>query len=214
MRTELPTLIPIFPLPGALLLPRGRLPLNIFEPRYLDMVDDALCGARIIGMIQPRPDGALYSVGGAGRITSFSETPDGRYLITLTRARRFRLVEEIPADTSYRQARVDWSPYEKDLETSPAEASGSEIFACGEFLSCVRKYLESHEFSFDWECIENATPEKLVNSLAMICPFSVEEKQALLEAETLEARAQSLIALMRMAMACDRGADGGCNNIQ
>jgi len=209
-QTSLPEIVPLFPLPGALLLPGGHLPLNIFEPRYLCMVDDALSGARVIAMIQPNDDGAgearprLFEVGCAGRITAFSETGDGRYLITLSGMRRFRLAREIAADTPYRQGEADWSPYA--IDASPDGHSGGAIDRAA-LIKAMRRYLEAEGLKTDWEAAEQAPIEALVSSLAMGCPFAPNEKQALLEAVTVMDRANCLIALMEMSGADDTGGD-------
>lgn len=204
----LPTEIPLFPLAGALLLPGGQLPLNIFEPRYLRMVDDALGGARIIGMIQPREAASagappLYAVGCAGRITAFAETDDGRYLITLVGRRRFRLVEELDVDTPYRQARVDWSAFPDDGRADPS----AEFVDRDRLIRAMRGYLDAEGLKTDWEVVHDAPTEALVASLAMGCPFAPNEKQALLEAKTMLARADCLIALMEMSIAGENGGE-------
>ncbi len=205
---QLPDTIPVFPLSGALLMPGAQLPLNIFEPRYLRMVDDALAGARTIGMIQPRDSDArdtpkLFDVGCAGRITSFSETGDGRYLITLTGVRRFRLIEEIHADTPYRAARADWSAYEIDAhdDRSAAEVDRDLL------LEIMRDYLDSEGLNADWDAAESAPVEALVVSLAMGCPFLPSEKQALLEASTVAEQAECLMALMEMSGGDEQNGD-------
>lgn len=196
---EQPGVVPLFPLPRAILLPKGQLPLNIFEPRYLRMIDDALAGARTIGMIQPlEEDGAapqLYRIGCAGRITSFAETGDGRYLISLTGVLRFRLAAELDAGTPYRQAEVDYSAYvaDADPDKSAMDVSRERLF------EAMRLYLDAEHLSTDWEAAVEAPTDALVNSLAMGCPFAPNEKQALLEAPTIAARADCLIALMRMS---------------
>ena len=195
---EQPLIIPIFPLAGAVLLPRGQLPLNIFEPRYMRMVDDALAGARTIGMIQPREDGAaagpLYGVGCAGRITSFAETGDGRYLITLTGMVRFRLAGELSASTPYRQAEADYAPFIADADSDESAESVDR----DRLFDAMRGYLDTENLSTDWDAAAEAPTDALVNSLAMGCPFAPNEKQALLEASTVAERAECLIALMRM----------------
>ena len=195
---DLPQVIPVFPLPGAILLPRGQLPLNIFEPRYLNMVDDAMAGDRIIAMVQPSggPPSlpVLSSVGCAGRITSFSETSDGRYLITLTGVCRFRIVTEMPSPAPYRQIRADFAPFEGDLAPPPVGDTAER----GPFLDALRAYLEARGLDIDWEMAESAPTEALVNSLAMALPFDPAEKQALLEATDLTARTRALDALMRI----------------
>lgn len=198
----LPENIPLFPLAGALLLPGAQLPLNIFEPRYLRMVDDALGGARIIGMIQPRYDAGsgrppLYTVGCAGRIASFVETDDGRYLITLAGRRRFRIVEELNVDTPYRQATVQWNAFACDGANDPSAAFVDR----DRLIAAMRRYLDAEGLRTDWDVVDDAPTEALVASLAMGCPFAPNEKQALLEADTTAARADCLIALMEMAKA-------------
>lgn len=205
---ELPRTIPVFPLSGALLLPRGRLPLNIFEPRYLAMVRAALAGERIIGMIQPTdPDSPsrapeVYGIGCAGRITAFSETDDGRFLITLTGVTRFRVEEELSAVTPYRQVAADYAPFRDDLD--PPEGTAAEI-GRDRLLPALKAYLELNGMAADWKAIADAPAETLVNALAMICPFAPSEKQALLEAPTLSDRARVMIALIEMAVAQSAG---------
>ncbi|HEY0600880.1 LON peptidase substrate-binding domain-containing protein [Brevundimonas sp.] len=194
---DLPQVIPVFPLPGAILLPRGQLPLNIFEPRYLNMIDDAMAGDRIIGMIQPQPGSRvtpkLSPVGCAGRITSFAETSDGRYLITLTGCARFRLASELPTQTPYRQVRADFTPFESDLAAPPVDDVGLDR---DELLDALRAYLETRGLDIDWDTAETAPPEALINSLSMALPFEPPEKQALLEAASLTDRSTVLTALM------------------
>ena len=206
MRYELPEQLPLFPLPGALLLPGGQLPLNIFEPRYLRMVDDALAGTRLIGMIQPRngvTEGAppLYGVGCAGRLTGFNETEDGRYLITLTGIKRFRLAEELSVDTPYRQAHADFLAFPDDENADPT----AEIVDRDRLEEAMRHYLNAEGLKTDWEAVEEAPTQALVSSLAMGCPFAPNEKQALLEADSTKARADCLIALMEMSNMGDGG---------
>ena len=201
---DLPQVIPVFPLDRVILLPRGQLPLNIFEPRYLNMVDDAMAGDRIIGLVQP-VGGApalpgLSPVGCAGRITSFAETSDGRYLITLTGVSRFRIAAELPSKAPYRQVRAAFDAYEADL-TSPPEEPDFDRHA---FLDALRTYLAHRSLDIDWETAESAPVEALVNSLSMALPFEPAEKQALLEAPSLLPRSEALIALMRID-----AADGG-----
>lgn len=192
-----PQILPLFPLDGAMLLPGGQLPLNIFEPRYLRMIDDALAGSRLIGMIQPRdePESGrpeLYDVGCAGRITSFTETEDGRYLINLTGTRRFKLAEELAADTPYRLGRPDWAAYEIDvLRDNSVDDIDRDVL-----LDALKHYLDAENMAVEWEQASAAPTEALVVSLAMGCPFASNEKQALLEAETLAEQAQCLEALM------------------
>lgn len=210
---DLPQVIPVFPLDGVMLLPRGQLPLNIFEPRYLNMVDDAMAGDRIIGMIQPsggpRRLPSLSPVGCAGRITSFAETSDGRYLITLTGCSRFRVQSELPVQTPYRQVRALFAPYEADLVAPPA---GEGNLDRENLLEALRAYLETRGLDIDWDTAETAPPEALVNSLAMALPFEPPEKQALLEAPDLDGRAAVLTALMRIDAAGD--GDGDMGSIQ
>lgn len=201
----LPQTIPLFPLAGAVLLPGGQLPLNIFEPRYLRMIDDTLGAERIIGMIQPRQDAGgappLYAVGGAGRITTFSETDDGRYLVTLSGIRRFRVLEELEIDTPYRQARVDWTAFAAD----GAPDASAEFVDRERLVRAMRRYLEAEGMKTDWDSVKEAPTEALVGSLAMGCPFAPNEKQALLEAETTLDRAECLTTLMEMSGAGDGG---------
>jgi len=196
---DLPVTLPIFPLPGVLLLPRGKLPLNIFEPRYLSMTHDALHSDRLIGMVQPRDGDGLseappvFPVGCAGRITSFSETDDGRYLITLTGLCRFRIDRELPLFSGYRRVVPDFAPYRADFEAATAPIDRSRLIAA------LRGYLKQQSISADWESIDGAHDERLITSLAMICPFSASEKQALLEAPCLGERAKVLMTLLEMA---------------
>ncbi len=195
---DLPQVIPVFPLPGAILMPRGQLPLNVFEPRYLNMVDDAMAGDRIIGMIQPaggpRNLPPLCPIGCAGRITSFAETSDGRYLITLTGISRFRMIAELPSRTPYRQVRAAFAEFEADL-AGPDEDPDLDRPA---LLAALRAYLERRALEVDWETAEAAPEEALINSLAMALPFEPSEKQALLEAVSLTERAQALTALLHI----------------
>jgi len=201
---DLPLVIPVFPLDGALLLPGGQLPLNIFEPRYLNMLDDAMSGERIIGMIQTRAANGqadpnrppLAPVGCAGRVTSFAETSDGRYLITLTGVCRFRAGEELPVRTPYRQVRADFSPYEPDLrEDGTGVRTAADI---DRLLSALRRYLDHRGLAIDWGDAESAPSDALINSLAMALPFDPMEKQALLEAETIFERKATLTALLEI----------------
>jgi Lon protease-like protein len=207
---DLPQVIPVFPLDGALLLPHGMLPLNIFEPRYLNMIDDVMAGDRLIGMVQTqggpvagaavdpaRP--ALAQIGCAGRITSYAETQDGRYLITLTGVCRFRVGAELPVQTPYRQVRAAFAPFERDLGEGQPEAAADRPA----LLEALKAYLERSGLEIDWRMARDAPLEALVNSLAMALPFDQAEKQALLEAETLEARRAALTALLRIGAAGD-----------
>ena len=197
---DLPAVIPVFPLDEALLLPHGQLPLNIFEPRYLNMVDDALAGERMIAMIQTSqglgergPN--LARIGCLGRLTSFAETVDERYLITLTGVCRFAVAAELDIETPYRQVRPDYAPFEIDLHP----ADGDVGFQRMRFLQALRAYLDRRELSMDdWEAPKSAPVENLINGLAMMLPFSVGEKQALLEAPTLAERRDALMALLEI----------------
>lgn len=195
--STLPDTIPLFPLPGAVLLPRTRLPLHIFEPRYLQMVEDVLkSGHRLIGMIQPIGDG-LASVGTAGRLTMFSETDDGRLMISLRAVSRFRLVERIEGFTPYLRGRVDWAGYRGDrAATVPPDPH----FERERFLERLGRYMAERELSTDWNAAEEADDELLVNSLSMLLPLGVEEKQALLEAPDLPRRRAMLDGLLEYAL--------------
>jgi Lon protease-like protein len=197
---DLPATLPVFPLTGVVLLPRGQLPLNVFEPRYLAMVDAALAGSRLIGMIQPteheektlKPE--LSSVGCAGRISAYRETDDGRYLITLTGVCRFRWVEELVADTAFRQLRADFTRFAGDL----AIAEDAE-FPRDRLLTALKLYLSRRDMKADWQSVMSAPAETLVNALSMLCPFEPTEKQALLEARGWEERVAILVALLEIS---------------
>ena len=208
-RTEdLPAVIPVFPLDGALLLPRAFLPLQIFEPRYLNMIDDALAGPHIIGMIQTIPGGEparphLAGVGCAGRVTGYSETSDGRYLITLTGVCRFHVVQELSATTPYRQVRPNFQAFARDMETGTDELE----FDRTSLLVTLRNYLDVHQLGVDWEAVNAAPGFSLVDSLCMALPFSREEKQALIEAKTFEDRRLALAALLQIGAAWSKWAD-------
>jgi len=197
---SLPQTLPIFPLTGALLLPRGHLPLNIFEPRYLAMVDAALSTTRLIGMIQPiEPEDKvlkprLSAVGCAGRIVSYRETEDGRLLITLQGVCRFRVSEELMGLTPYRQVRADYSTYLGDLAETPSEDFPRERLA-----TALRDYVAHRDLKADWGSVMSAPADVLVNALAMLCPFAPTEKQALLEAPSWPERVDTLVALLEMA---------------
>jgi hypothetical protein len=192
----LPRAIPIFPLEGALVLPRGQLPLNIFEPRYLAMVKDAMGGDRLVGMVQPRDDGSLYGVGGLGRITQFTDPENGRLLIVLTGLTRFRIVRELAAATPYRQVEADYGDYFDDFR--PAEPLAAALRA--DLEASLRVYLDAQGLAADWDAVANADDESLVNTLSAVCPFGPAEKQALLEAKSVPARAVTLSALMSFAL--------------
>ncbi|MEM8630711.1 MAG: LON peptidase substrate-binding domain-containing protein [Pseudomonadota bacterium] len=200
---DLPETVPVFPLPGALLLPRARLPLHIFEPRYLAMLDDTLkTSHRLIGMVQPldgptaRQSHGLHSIGCAGRLTAFSETEDGRYMITLSGASRFRIVEEVTGFTPYRRMDVSWSGFERDLGSTEADGG----FDRTAFLDLLSRFFQSQGLSTDWENLKEADDELLINSLSMLCPFDHEDKQALLEAPSLTTRRETLVTLMEFAL--------------
>jgi hypothetical protein len=207
---ELPKTLPIFPLPFALLLPRGRLPLNLFEPRYLNMGIDAMKGDQMIGMVQPveperdpvSADAELFHTGCAGRITSFSETDDGRLLITLTGMCRFDIAREIEGDGGYRRVEPDYSPYRSDMDPAgtPIELDRERL------VELLRAYAAHKGFELDWSAIDKAGDEVLLTSLAMMCPFEGQEKQALLEAPTLNDLSRVVMALLEMAVP---GAGGG-----
>ena len=202
----LPEVIPVFPLPGALLLPRGQMPLNIFEPRYLAMIDDALrSGYRLIGMIQPdaaHPGGDenkpnLFQVGCVGRLTQFAESGDGRYLIQLTGVARFRVEDELAADTPYRQCKVTYQPFADDF----VARKGEDEVDRKALLRALSSFLKANNLKADWEGIENAPNEALVNALAMMSPYDAAEKQAMLEAPDLKTRAEILVAVTEIELA-------------
>jgi Lon protease-like protein len=206
-RSDLPDTIPIFPLPGALLLPRARLPLHIFEPRYLAMIDDVLkTPARLVGMIQPF-EGAggprLHAIGCAGRVTAFSETEDGRYMITLSGASRFRVAAESEGFTPYRRCDVTWTGFERDLGTVEDDPGLDR----DPFMSLLNRYFESQGLNTDWDSVREAEDELLINSISMLCPFPPEDKQALLEAPTLPTRRKTLVTLIEYGL--HGGAEGG-----
>ncbi|VAW18669.1 Uncharacterized protein, similar to the N-terminal domain of Lon protease [hydrothermal vent metagenome] len=199
---DLPATAPVFPLPGAILLPRRELPLNIFEPRYLAMVDASLAGDRMIGMVQPQGNGKnqhpkLESVGGLGRITAFSERADGTYVICLTGLCRFRIAGEREVATPYRQCALDYNDYQGDL----IGGKGAEAVDRTRLLAAFTSYLDAKSMEADWDEIARSDNETLVNALTMISPFGTAEKQALLEASDLATRADFLVALTEMALA-------------
>lgn len=203
---DLPDTIPVFPLPGALMLPRARLPLHIFEPRYLAMIEDCMkTKHRLIGMIQPRETPAsekranekrLQAIGCAGRLTGFSETEDGRYMITLSGISRYRVKEEVQGFTPYRRCLVDWSPFSRDLGLSEDDPG----FRREDFMGLLARYFTKLELSTDWNSLKEAEPELLINSLSMLCPFSPEDKQALLETPTLVTRRETIVTLIEFAL--------------
>ena len=207
---DLPPDIPVFPLRGVILLPRSTLPLNVFEPRYLTMVNDVLAGARVIGIVQPDGEGAveagespsgkdasLRRVGGVGRLSAFQETHDNRILISLTGIARFDIAQEVSTDLPYRVCSVNFSRFLADF----AQGQGEERVDRKKLLTVLRKYLELNDLNADWDSINRSPNELLVNTLSMISPYGAEEKQALLEAQTLRDRAEVLIALAEMELA-------------
>jgi uncharacterized protein len=205
---DLPEIIPVFPLPGALLLPRGQMPLNIFEQRYLALVDDSFRdGHRLIGMIQPdvvhSPDEekpALFRVGCVGRITQLAEAGDGRYILELTGIARFKVLEELSVLTPYRQCKVDYFPFIDDFTAR----KGEEEVDRDALLAVLTDFLKANNLKVDWDGVESAPNEALVNALSMMSPFGPPEKQALLEAPDLKTRAEILIAVTEMDLAKKR----------
>jgi uncharacterized protein len=205
---DLPETIPVFPLPGALLLPRGQMPLNIFESRYLAMIDDSLRdGRRLIGMIQPdtahpgpeaKPN--LYKIGCVGRITQIAETGDGRYVMQLTGIARFRVEEELSVATAYRQCRVTYQPFVADF----VARKGEDEVDRPALLGALSAFLKANNLKADWDGIENAPNEALVNALAMMSPYGSAEKQAMLEAPDLKTRAEILVAVTEIELAKSR----------
>ncbi|MEP2781746.1 MAG: LON peptidase substrate-binding domain-containing protein [Pseudoruegeria sp.] len=200
--TDLPDTLPLFPLPGALLLPRAKLPLHIFEPRFLAMLDDTLkTSHRLIGMVQPMevPGGGekrLHVIGCAGRVTAFSETDDGRYMITLSGVSRFRISQEVAGFAPYIKADVTWGSFDRDLKGVEAD----EAFDRDPFLSLLERYFRAQDLSTDWDALKDAEEELLINSLSMLCPFEPEDKQALLEAPSLQTRRETLTTLIEFAL--------------
>ena len=209
--SDLPDTVPVFPLVGALLLPGGQMPLNIFEPRYLQMIDDAMAGARVIGMIQPRLDGAkqtsgeseLCAVGCLGRITSLGESGDGRYLVNLHGIARFRVTDEVSARTPYRMCRI--AAFVSDLDAG----RGAEEVDRDGLLKAFRQYLDANQMEADWDSVSRASNETLVNALSMMSPYGAAEKQALLEAPDLKTRAATLVAITEIALARDNPDENG-----
>jgi Lon protease-like protein len=203
---DLPDIVPVFPLPGALLLPRSRLPLHIFEPRYLAMVDDAMkTDTRLIAMIQPNPgrsgdENGLHQIGCAGRITQMSETEDGRYMLTLSGVSRFRVVGEVTGSAPYRRCKVSWEGFEQDLMPVDKDTA----FDREAFMNLLSKYFTVRDLSADWETLKEADDELLVNSLSMLLDFEPEDKQALLEAPSLSTRRETLVTLIEFFL---RGGD-------
>lgn len=205
---QLPPALPIFPLTGVLLLPRGQLPLNIFEERYLAMTRDALQGERMIGMIQPQEgagdagDPPVYRTGCAGRLTSFSETDDGRYLITLTGVARFDVARELPRDRPYRRVEPAWQPYRSDLEEAVSVIDRPRL------LAALKPFFQRHRIAAEWPAVEATPDQRLVTTVAMACPFVPAEKQALLEARDAAERARLLTALIEMSVHGAAAGDG------
>lgn len=198
--SDLPRTVRLFPLAGVILLPRASMPFNIFEPRYLAMVRDAMASDQMIGMIQPREPQrqdkpALYDIGTTGRITQYSETGDGRFLITLTGQARFRIRNELATTTAYRQVEVDYTPYAADW--SPAIPLAA--VARADLEQTLKAYLEAQGLSADWDAVKNADDESLVSTLATVCPFAPAERQALLETADLPERGSLLSTLMKFA---------------
>lgn len=206
---DLPGTIPIFPLPGALMLPRARLPLHIFEPRYLAMIDDTLkTSHRLIGMVQPYTapgtgEKKLHTIGCAGRLTQFSETEDGRYMITLAGMSRFRVAQEVEGFQPYRRCDVSWDGFGADLGAEEKDPG----FDRDSFLNTLSRYFDAMDLSTDWESLSEADDELLINSLSMLCPFEPEEKQALLEAPSLTTRRETIAALLEFALASGSDSD-------
>jgi len=202
---DLPETIPVFPLPGALLLPRARLPLHIFEPRYLAMVEDCMkTPERLIGMVQPNPrpnlEKGLHTIGCAGRLTQFSETEDGRYMITLGGISRFRVLKEVDGFTPYRRCEVNWDGFSRDLGASEDDNK----FRRDHFMDLLGRYFSARELSADWSTLREADDELLINSLSMLLDFEPEDKQALLEAPSLSTRRETLVTLIEFSL---RGGD-------
>jgi Lon protease-like protein len=204
-KADLPSVLPVFPLPAALLLPGGRMPLNIFEPRYLQMLDEAIAGSRLIGIIQPSLDGSmrgdgepeLCEVGCIGRVISFAESGDGRYLISLQGVCRFRIGRELAVKTPFRQCQI--VPFLADLDE---EQEGADVDRPA-LLTAFRAYLKANDLEADWEGVSRAENAMLVNALSMMAPYGPAEKQALLEAADLKTRAETLIAITEMALVRD-----------
>ena len=195
---DMPACIPVFPLPGVLLLPGGKLPLNIFAPRYLAMTQDALGTDRLIGMIQPQEeegDASLHRTGCVGRITSFSETEDGRFMITLTGIARFHVEQELECRSGYRRVVADWCSFADDFEAQDDLSLDRDRLMRG-----LKDYFALHGMRADWDSIENAEDQQLLTTLAMVCPFGSLEKQALLEAPTLQERGETMLTLLEMSL--------------
>lgn len=209
--------IPLFPLRGAILLPRATLPLNVFEPRYLQMLDDVMAGDRLIGIVQPATgEGSedeeshlgrsvsLRSVGCVGRVTTYQEVEDGRLVVTLTGVARYDVIEDVSTDKPYRVASVNYDRFAADLN----EGLGEEQVDRANLLHVLRSYLDANKLDADWVAIQRASSEFLINALCVMCPYGPEEKQALLEAEDLKSRADVLVALAEMELASSSGSGG------
>jgi Lon protease-like protein len=213
---DLPDEVPVFPLTGVLLLPSGNMPLNLFEPRYLAMFEDALAGDRLVGMIQPRIDAkesaegepALCNVGCLGRVTAFQETGDGRIVLNLSGVARFRVLEELPARNGYRIAKI--ASFADDLDDS--EEAEKAVDRDG-LLETFKAYLQANDMEADWDGVREASTRSLVNSLSMMSPYGPAEKQALLEAPDLKTRAETLVAITEMTLARNSG-DGAQGTLQ
>ena len=207
LRFDMPDVIPVFPLPGALLLPRAKLPLHVFEPRYLSMIEDCMkTSSRFIGMVQTyqsRGETKLHSIGCAGRLNQFSETEDGRYMVTLSGMSRFRIKEEVEGFAPYRRCHITWDGFERDL----GKVEKDKTFDRPAFMACLKRYFEHQELSTDWETMQGADDELLINSLSMLCPFEPGDKQALLEAPSLSTRRETLTTLIEFAMRGGAGED-------
>ncbi len=216
--SDLPARIPVFPLRGAILLPRANLPLNVFEPRYLQMIDDVMSGDRVVGIIQPKfaeEEGELHEspmgkafplqrVGCIGRVTTYQELEDERVMITLTGVSRFEVLGEPTTDAPYRFVSTNYHPYVADLTIGLGEAEVDR----DKLLAVLKAYLEANKLSADWDGIQRASSEQLINALSVMSPFGAEEKQALLEATTLSDRADVLVALAEMELAAGVGGAG------
>jgi Lon protease-like protein len=200
LRYDMPDVIPVFPLPGALLLPRAKLPLHVFEPRYLSMIEDCMkTSSRFIGMVQTYQSGGeakLHSIGCAGRLNQFSETEDGRYMVTLSGVSRFRIKEEVEGFAPYRRCHVVWDGFERDL----GKVEKDKTFDRPVFMAGLKRFFEYQELSTDWETMQEADDELLINSLSMLCPFEPGDKQALLEAPSLSTRRETLTTLIEFAL--------------
>lgn len=212
---DLPEQIPVFPLRGVILLPRATLPLNLFEPRYLAMIEDVIAGQRLVGIIQPErstgedesPAGksaGLRRVGCVGRVTAFQELDDGRIIVTLTGVCRFTVAHEVTNTKPYRTFAVSYSEFASDF----ARDAGEDQVNREKLMDVLKRYLEAHQFRADWKAIGHAPSEHLVNSLSIISPYGPEEKQALLEAADLKTRSEVLVALAEMEMAAGDGGAG------